>query len=87
MTHKAALDVLKEAAVRLQGNEILYRAICVAIPVVEKQIPKKPRGDYHSCPHYRCPNCHSSVKLYEHDNKYPHCGYCGQAIDWSDANG
>jgi ribosomal protein S27E len=54
---------------------------------VEKQIPKKPTGDYHSCPHYRCPNCHSSVKMYEADNTYPHCAFCGQKLDWSGANG
>ncbi len=55
-----------------------------AIELLEKQIPKKVKGDYHSCPHYRCPNCNSSVKMYERDNTYPHCAFCGQALDWSE---
>lgn len=49
---------------------------------LRKQIPQKPKGDYHSCPHYRCPNCNSSVKMYEDDNTYPYCAFCGQKIDW-----
>lgn len=55
------------------------------IDAFKKQIPQKPKGDYHSCPHYRCPNCNSSVKMYEKDNTYPHCAFCGQKLDWSDA--
>jgi hypothetical protein len=55
-----------------------------ALFALEKQMPKKAKGDYHSCPHYRCPNCNSSVKMYDDDNTYPYCAYCGQALDWSD---
>lgn len=47
-----------------------------------KDIPKKPIGDLNSVPHYRCPTCKSSVVLYEHDNAYPCCQWCGQALDW-----
>ena len=57
------------------------------IDAFKKQIPQKPKGDYHSCPHYRCPNCNSSVKMYEKDNTYPRCAFCGQALDWGGANG
>ena len=57
------------------------------IDAFKKQIPQKPKGDYHSCPHYRCPNCNSSVKMYETDNIYPHCAFCGQKLDWGGANG
>ena len=56
----------------------------IGISAIKKQIPKKVKGDYHSCPHYRCPNCNSSVKMYDDDNTYPYCAYCGQALDWSD---
>ena len=48
-----------------------------------KDIPKKPIGYLDSVPHYRCPTCKSAVVMYENDNKYPCCQWCGQAIDWS----
>lgn len=47
-----------------------------------KDVPKKPIGDLNSVPHYRCPNCNRAVVLYQFDYKYPHCKWCGQAIDW-----
>ena len=47
-----------------------------------KLIPKKPIGDLHSVPHYRCPNCNNAVALYRYDYKYPNCKWCGQALDW-----
>lgn len=49
---------------------------------VEKQIPKKPKGDYNSVPHYRCPNCNRAVKLYSDSAKGKICRWCGQRIDW-----
>lgn len=48
-----------------------------------KEIPKKPIGDLHSVPHYRCPTCNNAIVVYKYDYKYPHCKWCGQAIDWS----
>lgn len=51
---------------------------------LNKQIPKKPIGDLHSCPHYRCPSCHRSVVLYEDSPKFPCCQWCGQKLDWND---
>ena len=51
---------------------------------VEKQIPQKPIGDLHSCPHYRCPSCHRSVVLYEDSPKFPCCQWCGKKLDWND---
>lgn len=50
----------------------------------EKQIPKKPIGDLHSCPHYRCPVCHGGVKMYDDSPVYDFCHHCGQMLDWSD---
>ena len=47
-----------------------------------KDMPKKPIGDLDSVPHYRCPTCRSAVVLYDHDNKYPCCQWCGQALLW-----
>lgn len=56
---------------------------------VERQTAKKPKGDLHSVPHYRCPNCNNTVKLYQNSGKDEICKWCGQVIDWSeeDANG
>lgn len=82
MTNKEAIGQLK---CNNEGDYIVdddLKAFIYAIRALEMQIPKKPKGDYHSCPHYRCPNCNSSVKMYEHDNTYPHCAFCGQALDW-----
>lgn len=51
---------------------------------IEKQMPEKPIGDLHSCPHYRCPNCNRGIVLYESDHKFPCCQWCGKQLDWSD---
>lgn len=53
---------------------------------VEKQNAKKPKGDLHSVPHYRCPNCNSTVKLYQNSKKDEICKWCGQRIDWSEVD-
>lgn len=58
-----------------ENFEILYE-------LVEKATPKKPIGDLHSVPHYRCPICHGGVKMYEDSIVYPFCHHCGQAILW-----
>ena len=58
--------------------------IDLAIEALEKQIPKKPTGDLHSVPHYRCSVCKSGVKQYDDSITYPFCHHCGQALDWSD---
>ena len=49
--------------------------------LVEKATPMKPRGDLHSCPHYRCPTCKGGVKMYEDSPTFPYCPHCGQALD------
>lgn len=51
---------------------------------VEKRKKKKPKGDLHSVPHYRCPNCNSTVKLYQNSKKDEICKWCGQRIEWSE---
>ncbi|MBQ7671309.1 MAG: hypothetical protein IJS45_11430 [Clostridia bacterium] len=50
---------------------------------VEKVKPKKPIGDLHSVPHYRCPTCKNAVVVFENDRKTPCCYWCGQALDWA----
>lgn len=49
---------------------------------LDKQVPKKPIGDLHSVPHYRCPNCKDTIVVYESEYRFPCCPWCGQAIDW-----
>ena len=53
-----------------------------AIVALDKQVPKKPTGDLHSVPHYRCPLCNKAVVVYENDKKLPYCHWCGQALLW-----
>lgn len=86
------IEKCEKAINEIQGNidycyHINMETLYTALEVLKKQIPKKPKGDYHSCPHYRCPNCSGSVKMYEADNTYPHCAFCGQKLDWGGANG
>jgi ribosomal protein S27E len=54
-------------------------------PMIEKSIRKKPIGDLHSVPHYRCPNCNRAIVLYKDDPKHLHCHWCGQALNWRGA--
>lgn len=44
---------------------------------------KKPIGDLHSVPHYRCPSCNGAVVMYCNDLHYPYCQWCGQKLDWN----
>ena len=86
MTTEEAIYTLKNAAF-LGTEEALKKdndAVEMAIDVMEKQIPKKPKGDYHSVPHYRCPVCNKSVKTYEDSYKIPFCCWCGQRLDWTE---
>lgn len=50
----------------------------------EKQEPRKPIGDLHRVPHYKCPRCHGDVKIYRTSPVYLYCHHCGQRLDWSD---
>ena len=68
----------------LRGERPADKVIALACKALEKQIPKKPIGDLHSVPHYRCPSCNNAVKMYEDDEVQPQCHYCNQKLDWSD---
>lgn len=56
----------------------------VITDALKKQVPMKPKGDYHSVPHYRCPNCNRAVKVYDDDRVFDYCTWCGQKILWED---
>ena len=49
-----------------------------------KNFPRRPIGDLHSVPHYRCPECNGAVVLYEDDVNPYSCKWCGQRLNWSD---
>ena len=48
---------------------------------------KKPIGDLHSVPHYRCPTCKRSVKLFDEDAQPAECPWCKQKLKWEDEHG
>ena len=48
---------------------------------VEKQKKKKPKGDLHSVPHYRCHSCNES---FSGRGFAKYCYQCGQAVEWSE---
>lgn len=66
-------------------EDLEEQGLLVKLPC--KDIPQKPVGDLDSVPHYRCPACNSAVVLYEDSPKYPCCQWCGQKLNWEDANG
>lgn len=55
----------------------------ICLELLDKATPTKPIGDLNSVPHYRCPNCNSAVKVFDDSEIHERCGYCNQAIDWS----
>ena len=65
-------------------EEYVNLPVFPTIKILDKQIPKKPIGDLHSVPHFRCPVCKNGVKTYTDSAVYPYCHHCGQALDWSD---
>ena len=85
--YKNAIEELQASLDYGISEYIDTQSLELVMEVAKKEIPQKVKGDYHSCPHYRCPNCNSSVKMYEKDNTYPRCAFCGQALDWGGANG
>ena len=85
--YKNAIEELQASLDYGISDYIDTQSLELVMEVAKKEIPKKVKGDYRSCPHYRCPNCNSSVKMYEKDNTYPRCAFCGQALDWGGANG
>ena len=80
-----------EAISRLQGilinnnqlEEADMDAMCMAIDIVNKQIPIKPVsqmkfGKYGTTVGL-CPFCYGG-----NNSEYPYCGGCGQALEWEE---
>ena len=84
MTFKEAIGQLR---CNVEGDYINLddlEAFNLAIPALEKQIPKKPLDKKLVDDGYRwqwiCPNCHTIKTTTEKS----HCDDCGQALDWGD---
>ena len=61
-----------------------YEAVEAYNKLIGNKTSKKPVGDLHSVPHYRCPSCFGAVVMYDKDPHYPCCQWCGQKLDWND---
>lgn len=91
MTEQEAISVLEsnlDLIKKLDGKVVgtLGRAIEVALPALEKQIPKKPTDTWennidrrrnHLC-RWACPECGTFLGF---ENK--HCTNCGIKIEWT----
>ena len=83
--HKYFEDVQQLYTVyRVKYCDDIISANDIAILAIEKQIPKKPVGNYYA--QMRCPSCNHRIpsgmgsSSRRRDNW---CNYCGQKIDWS----
>lgn len=99
MTNEEAIKTIKLAVAEVEWNYPMDYAVAfeMAIPALEKQIPKKPTrinknsvfdGNWKMI----CPHCGAKLieRITTETESYPveynttkHC-WCGQAIDWSD---
>ena len=84
MTEQEAIKILKINCICSPSATEFIKSAELAIKALEHQIPKKPKGDYNSCPHHRCPTCNGAVRMYCNDGYNPCCQFCGQKLDWSD---
>ncbi len=86
MTEKQAYKILTNTPIRARENHVEYsKALHIALSTLDKQIAKKPRGCFDSVPHYRCPCCGGVVVMFCDDKRYPNCCWCGQKLDWRNA--
>lgn len=86
MTTKEAIEIL--SGYYVVDDTIQNNAMDMAIEILKKQIPKKPKQIDNL---YFCPQCYEQYGLlYGHvvdkgqnDSKISYCFRCGQAIDWN----
>ena len=90
MTYEDVKRIRLNPTVEDCDNEELSKMIDAAI---EKQIPKKPTHEATLYKCFTCPTCKNVIdEFIEFVPDQPkirvttlHCKYCGQALDWSDA--
>lgn len=63
-------------------DDEVIEAVEIATKAIGKQIPKKPIKWADKI--LICPNCARSEYIKKIDMLDTYCGFCGQAIDWSD---
>ena len=74
MTKEEALEVFEAAD--------LYSVLKLLTDALKKSIPETPIEDVNIPGAYRCPECGCFAKSSEDIFALPHCGWCGQALDW-----
>lgn len=82
MTEQEAIKILQINCTCSPKATEFIKASNIAIKALEKQIPKKPKGDYNSCPHHRCPTCNGAARMCCDDGYNPYCQFRGQKLDW-----
>ena len=84
MTEQQAIEMIKYASAFNRDNSPLTIALNVAIEVLEKQIPMKPKISSFGV--MRCPKCLGKVGERVSDISYQNCSdycpNCGQRINW-----
>ena len=80
MIAEEAIKTIQVAIAEVEWNYPLDYSIAfkTAIEALEKQIPKKLKGDGW----LYCPFCGRDVLM----DRFDYCCHCGQALDWSDNN-
>lgn len=93
MTYEEAKQDIIESGINLgAGDYVDPEALKIAAAALDKQIPKKPElramdgFDIEVAASLCCPTCGGSVTNYWVRGAKPkHCQFCGQAIDWEEA--
>lgn len=87
MTEQEAVEVMKWYSEEDYGaGSMVAVSHQMAIKALEKQVAKKPFKNDRNCGFWTCPTC--NYELYWDSDygqqKFHHCCYCGQKLDWSD---
>lgn len=85
---KKHIDIIERMMFAMANHTVdgkrIYPTLKAAKDALDKQIPKKPIGEYTS---YKCPVCGRRVRSGKGSSSrgVDHfCQRCGQAMDWSD---
>ena len=87
---EAAIEVLKELAVKIKATGMVFEAVHMAIDAMEKQKPKKVTHEatLHRC--HTCPRCRNVIDEFIDFKgertlvQVRNCKFCGQTLLWED---
>ena len=86
ITHEEAIKWVRARLASGCSIDEAYKAGLVAIEAIEKQRPMNMREDIGACGVENvCGNCGEVIQHQYSGPQYSYCPYCGQKIDWSDA--